>query len=218
MTTVVGLRVGVRCHTRAGHTCSRRGRPWDNWEATRTAVTFVRKDSMGSTVAFVAAIMNASHAAFKARSKSRLASTSDSTQRGPRDTSCIIALSPENANSDAWPALQSITFHSPGNPNYAADMAICVIQLQKHTCLMYQLFKFGSARSTRISQITLGGNLLPLYGTGNSINLGFQVPMGAVQQRQPLQCPTPLQLQLTLRSLHPYFTKAESLQSNPIHF
>ena len=43
--------------------------------ATRTAVTLVMKDSMGSTVSLVTAMMNASHVAFSSFSSSFLLST-----------------------------------------------------------------------------------------------------------------------------------------------
>ena len=61
-----------------GRACSRSGRLAAALcadAATRTAVTLVMKDSMGSTVSLVTAMMNASHVAFSSFSSSFLLST-----------------------------------------------------------------------------------------------------------------------------------------------
>ncbi len=60
---------GLRFQVRA---CSRSGL---DAEATLTAVTFVMKDSMSSTVSLVTPMMNASHPALSARSNSFFEST-----------------------------------------------------------------------------------------------------------------------------------------------
>ncbi len=56
-------------------TCSRRRLPELREEATRTAVTLVMKDSIGSTVSLVTAMMNTSQVAFSSFSRSFLLST-----------------------------------------------------------------------------------------------------------------------------------------------
>ena len=58
-------------------TCSLRRLPGLREEATRTAVTLVMKDSMGSTVSFVTAMMNTSQVALSSFSSSFLLSICD---------------------------------------------------------------------------------------------------------------------------------------------
>ena len=57
-----------------GKTCSLRRLPGLRDEAKRTAVTLVMKDSIGSTVSLVTAMMNTSHVAFSSFSSSFLLS------------------------------------------------------------------------------------------------------------------------------------------------
>mmetsp|Transcript_26484 Transcript_26484/g.67338 ORF Transcript_26484/g.67338 Transcript_26484/m.67338 type:complete len:214 (+) Transcript_26484:465-1106(+) len=73
--------------------------------ATRTAVTLVMNDSMGSTATLVTAMMNASHTPLSAFSSSFLLSTWYVSTRGPPVPSILTtALLDDSVNSDDSPA------------------------------------------------------------------------------------------------------------------
>lgn len=91
----------------AAHTCSLRGLAIAGLPlaATRTAVTLVMKDNMGSTAILVNPMMYDSQAAFSCRSKSLLESYCAVTTRGPLlPNICTTALLEDRVNKDTSPA------------------------------------------------------------------------------------------------------------------